>query len=62
VVLPGYVLLEATADIALLARGQGRPGIDLVLRVENLLDADYLATVGFPGRGRTILAGARVGY
>lgn len=62
VALPAYVLVEATADLVVVPRGAGRPGVDVLVRVENLLDAGYLATVGFPGRGRTFLAGARLGY
>ena len=62
VTLDAYTLVELTADAALLQAAPGRPGLTALLRVENLFDADYLAVVGFAGRGRTILAGARLGY
>jgi outer membrane cobalamin receptor len=40
-----------------------RPWKDLtvMIRGDNLLDADYETVVGFPGRGRVVLAGLRVG-
>jgi vitamin B12 transporter len=50
-----------TADLDLqlpLERGSAGP-ILLTLRVENLLDAEYQTVVGFPGKGRMILAGVR---
>jgi outer membrane receptor protein involved in Fe transport len=33
--------------------------VAVTLRVENLLDEQYDTVVGFPGRGRTVLAGVR---
>jgi outer membrane cobalamin receptor len=47
--------------IDLLRESGGRPGLTATLRVENLLDEEYETVVGFPGRGRAILAGARIG-
>jgi vitamin B12 transporter len=62
VTLDDYTLVEFTADAAVLQPSPGRLGLTALLRVENLFDAEYLAVVGFPGRGRTILAGARLSY
>ena len=62
VTLTGYTTLDLALD-APIRRGAGRsPGIDLTMRGENLFNAAYLQTVGFPGRGRTVLAGARVRF
>ncbi|HEX5632271.1 MAG TPA: TonB-dependent receptor [Gemmatimonadales bacterium] len=62
VTLASYVLVEATADAELLAGAPGRPGVTALVRVENLLDEEYEAALGFPGRGRTVLAGARLQF
>ena len=44
-------------------RSAGRSlGIDLTLRGENLFNAAYQQTVGFPGRGRTLFAGGRARF
>jgi vitamin B12 transporter len=61
VVLPAYALVDLGAEIELVRRSGGRPGIDATLRLENLFDARYDTVVGFPGRGRAIFAGAQVG-
>jgi vitamin B12 transporter len=62
VALDAYTLVELTADAEVLRAAPGRPGITALLRIENLLDETYDAVVGFPGRGRTVLAGARMTY
>lgn len=60
VILPGYSTLALSLD-APVRRAVGRaPGLDVTLRGENLFNAAYQQTVGFPGRGRTLLAGARL--
>lgn len=59
--LPAYVTLDADASIDLLREVDGRPGLTVMLRVENLFDEEYDTVVGFPARGRAILAGARAG-
>ncbi|HET9066701.1 MAG TPA: TonB-dependent receptor [Gemmatimonadales bacterium] len=58
--LPSYGLLDA-AVIAPLPVG-ATPRLDLVLRGENLFDADWDAAIGFPGRGRTVFGGARLTF
>ncbi len=58
VTLPAYTTVDLSVD-APLKRSAGRSlGIDLMLRGENLFNAAYMQTVGFPGRGRTLFAGA----
>lgn len=58
VILPGYTTVDLAID-APLHRGAGRsPGVDLMLRGENVFDAAYQQSVGFPGRSRTLFAGA----
>jgi vitamin B12 transporter len=60
--LAAYTLVELTADAEVLQAGPGRPGVSALLRVENLLDERYEAALGFPGRGRTVLGGARLSF
>jgi vitamin B12 transporter len=62
VTLASYTLFELTGDVIVLEAAPSRPGLTALLRIENLFDAQYLAAVGFPGRGRMILAGARLTY
>jgi vitamin B12 transporter len=59
--LPGYTLLHADFSIAIPV---GRAGVAIspTLRVENALDEEYDTVVGFPARGRTVLAGARIDF
>lgn len=58
--LPSYTTVDVSLDIPVRGPGRNVPGLDVMLRAENLLDAAYQQTIGFPGRGRTLLAGARV--
>ncbi len=62
VVLPGYGLVEFTAEADIIRSANGRSLLTLLGRVENAFDAEYQVVFGYPGRGRTILAGARVGF
>jgi outer membrane cobalamin receptor len=59
--LPAYATADADVAIDLLRESDGRPGLTATFRVENLLDAEYETVVGFPARGRALLAGARLG-
>jgi vitamin B12 transporter len=62
VTLPGYTTMDLALD-APIRRASGRsPGVDLTLRGENLFNAAFQQTVGFPGRGRTLLAGGRLRF
>jgi len=58
--LPAYLLVDA--DLTLELRMPGRaPAVAATLRGENLFDKRYETVVGFPGRGRALFAGLRVG-
>jgi vitamin B12 transporter len=62
VILPGYTTMDLALDVPVRTESGRSPGVDLTLRGENIFEAAYLQTVGFPGRGRTLLAGARVRF
>jgi vitamin B12 transporter len=62
VALPSYVLVDVALDAPLVDFGAGQGGLDVTMRAENLLDAAYEQVIGFPGRGRTLLAGGRVRF
>lgn len=55
---PGYFVMDASAEVALLSRDRGAD-IAAVLRIENLFDERYANPVGFEGRGFGVLAGLR---
>ena len=59
--LPGYALVDLGADVDVLRRGVGgrAPAVAVTLRAENALNESYETVIGFPGRGRTLLAGIR---
>jgi vitamin B12 transporter len=58
VTLPAHTLLDLTLSRSLQVAGHA---LDLVLRVENALDARYEAVYNFPAPGRLIRAGVRAG-
>lgn len=60
--LPSYTLVDLSLDAPLRATRAGVPGVDLTLRAENLLNSRWSQVVGFPGRGRTLVGGARVHF
>ena len=51
---PGYALVNLGGRIRVSA------GIELTARVLNLLDRDYEEALGFPGLGRSVIAGVRI--
>jgi outer membrane receptor protein involved in Fe transport len=59
--LDEYALLDLDASLAF---PFGRSGVEVspTIRVENALDEKYDTVVGFPARGRTVLAGARINF
>jgi vitamin B12 transporter len=61
--LEGYQLINLSADLPLRPPGSGLiPGnLTVTARVDNLFNQHYLTVIGFPGRGRVLLAGFRVG-
>jgi vitamin B12 transporter len=62
VTLLGYTTIDLALDAPIRPAGGRSPGVDLTLRGENLFNAAYQQTVGFPGRGRTLLAGGRLRF
>jgi vitamin B12 transporter len=61
VALPAYQLVDLSLEVVMRQAGGGAPGVTVSARVENVLDESYEPVVGFRGRGRTILAGAKLG-
>jgi vitamin B12 transporter len=55
--LPSYTTLDLSGVFGVLPGRRGRPGLDLTARVENLFDARYEQSVGFPARGRGLFVG-----
>jgi vitamin B12 transporter len=62
VVLEAYTLVSAGVEATILDARGGRPGLDLTLRGENLLDASYQEVFGFTAPGRGIYVGGRVTF
>lgn len=61
VTLPGYSVVNASADLPLNALAGAWPSrVAVVLDARNVFDTRYEAVVGFPGRGRVVMAGVRV--
>lgn len=58
VVLDDYLRVDVGGRMPLLPSGDGRPGIEATLRVENVTDVTYQQVRGFRAPGRTILVGA----
>lgn len=61
--LDGYQLINLSADLPLLQPGSGLifGEVAVTARVDNLFNERYLTVIGFPGRGRVLLAGFRIG-
>ncbi len=57
--LDPYTLVGLSADLEVARLASGT--LHAVARVENALGEEYRTIVGFPGRGRTVLAGLRLG-
>ncbi|HKP28771.1 MAG TPA: TonB-dependent receptor [Gemmatimonadales bacterium] len=64
VTFDGYTLVNASADfpLAALIGGNWATNVGITAVGQNLLDEDYESVVGFVGRGRTILLGARLRF
>jgi vitamin B12 transporter len=60
VTLPAYLLVNGALSLPLASPAGAWPGLAVQVRGENLLDQEYEQVVGFPGRGRTMLAGGRL--
>ncbi len=59
--LPAYARVDASAQVELFGARAARAGVALLVRVENVMDANYQEVLNFPARGRTILGGVRFG-
>lgn len=59
--LEAYRLLSAGVRWSVVEPGGGSPGVTLELRGENLLDETYQELLGFPGPGRGLYVGGRLG-
>ena len=62
VTLPAHQVLDAHGSVTLLWGAGTRPTVALTGRVENLLNEEYEAIVGFPGRSRTVYVGGRLDW
>ena len=60
--LPSYTIIDLAAEYDLVALDRGRRALALSARLNNALDEQYAAVVGFRSPGRSLLIGVRVGY
>jgi vitamin B12 transporter len=60
--LPRYALVGVGAEVRLLMPDGRRPGVDLKIRGENLLDERYQELFGFDAPGRAVFVGFKVSY
>jgi len=58
--LPAFLLLGVGGELPVVEPRGGKPGFDLQLRIENLLDHGYQEVFGFRAPGRAILFGGRL--
>ena len=54
-----YAVVDATVNARLFG-GDGRPALDLIVRAENLMGAEYQEVHGFPAPGRGVYVGGKV--
>ncbi|NNF29181.1 MAG: TonB-dependent receptor, partial [Gemmatimonadetes bacterium] len=55
--LPAYTVVDLSATAQVLRAGSGRPGFELTLRLDNVLDQEYQEVLGFRAPGRGIYLG-----
>ncbi len=60
--LSSYTLLSVGAEVNVLTAKGGRPGFDLNIRGENLLNETYQEVFGFHAPGRAFLVGIRMNF
>ena len=60
--LPSYTIIDLAAEYDLVALDRGRRALALSARLNNALDEQYAAVLGFRSPGRSVLIGVRVGY
>lgn len=59
---PGYHRIDAGGSYHLVERRGAFPGLDLIVRVQNLTDEEYSEVFGFEALGVNVLAGLRARY
>jgi vitamin B12 transporter len=59
---PGYYRIDVGGTWRIVPRRGAIPALDLVARVNNLTDQDYMEVLGFPALGINVLAGLQVRY
>jgi len=52
--LPSFTLVNLGAEVNLLSSGDGRPGVNLQVKAQNLLDKKYQEVFGFNAPGRAV--------
>ena len=62
VTLGSYTVLDLGLGVTLLTAEAGRPGLDLLLRAENVGDSDYEEAFGFRSPGRALYLAGRVSW
>ena len=60
--LPPYTIIDLAAEYDLVAADRGKRALALSARLNNALNKQYAAVVGFRSPGRSVLIGVRVGY
>jgi vitamin B12 transporter len=60
VTLPRYTLVSLEGSWSLDRAAGRRPGVEISVRGDNLLNRRYEEVVGFPAPGRAVYVGARV--
>ena len=60
--LPPYTIIDLAAEYDLVAADRGKRALALSARLNNALDRQYAAVLGFRSPGRSLLIGVRVGY
>jgi vitamin B12 transporter len=62
VTLPSHTVVNLGLDVAVFSPSPGRPGLELLLRGENLADETYEEALGFPAPGRGVYVGGRISW
>ena len=60
--LPPYTIIDLAAEYDLVAADRGKRALALSARLNNALNKQYAAVVGFRSPGRSLLIGVRLGY
>jgi len=58
----GYTRVDRGGTYRVLEKYDWVQGLDLILRVQNLLNEGYAEVRGFPALGTNVLVGLRVGF